>query len=321
MRTTVFTQLCLLLLLCTSARAQNVDWNSFAAAAETKASTPKELAEKITEGLTTDIDKAAVIFYWVTQNIAYDTKLYGKIATGKKSKPKSYSPAEVAQIYEERVTGTMKNRKGVCDGYSRLYQRLANLSGLECELVAGYARGNIMAPGSLGIGHAWNAVKIDDEWQLVDCTWGAGVVNDKMKYVPKFTPAYFMTRPESMSYNHYPNEPKWQLLEAPVNQEVYLERTAIGGGFLRYGLYDLSHREYRLETKRRKPLVIGFNSTTVPEELLCVNYTSRQQIPCTVSKKDNHISINLPGSSVNNMVLGIVTPDKELLLSYRVVGK
>lgn len=321
MRFNTLIQLCLLLLLCTSARAQNTDWNRFAAVAEIKASTPKELAEKITEGFTTDKDKAAAIFYWVTQNIAYDTKLYGKIASSKKSKPQTYSPAEVERIYEERVTGTLKSRKGVCDGYSRLYQRLAKLSGLECELVVGHARGDIMAPGSLGIGHAWNAVKVDGQWQLVDCTWGAGVVNAKMKYVPKFTPAYFMTRPESMSYNHYPNEPKWQLLEAPVNQEMYLERTAVGGGFLRYGLHDLSHREYRLETKRRKPLTIGFTSATVPEELLCVNYTSRQQIPCTVSKEDDRISVILPGSSVNNMVLGIVTSEKELLLSYRVVGK
>lgn len=321
MRFTLLPQLCLLLLLCTSARAQNIDWNRYAAIAEIKATTPAELAEKVTADFTTDKDKAAALYYWVTQNIAYDTKLYGQVTSRKNSKPKAYTPAQVEQIYEERITNTLKNNRGVCEGYSRLYQRLAELSGLECELVTGNARGDIMMPGSLGIGHAWNAVKIDGKWQLLDCTWGAGTVNEKMKFVHKFRPAYFMTPPVSLSYNHYPKEEKWQLLEEPISQEVYLDRAAIGGGFLAYGLYDLSHHNYRLETKRRKPLTIEFTSAAAPETLVCVNYTTRLQIPCSVSKTNDRFSVNLPATSVNNMVLGILTAEKELLLSYRVVGK
>ncbi len=321
MRTKALTSLCFLFLLCTCARAQSIDWDRFAAVTDIRATTPQELADKVTVGFTTDQDKAAALYYWMTQNVAYDTKLYGQIAGRKNSKPKAYTPAEVEKIYEERVTNTLKRRKGVCEGYSRLYQRLAQLSGLECEMIAGNARGDIMMPGSLGIGHAWNAVKIDGKWELLDCTWGAGTVNEKMKFVRRFKPAYFMTRPESMSYNHFPKEEEWQLLEEPVGQEVYLERAAIGGGFITYGLYDLSHQNYRLETPRRKPLTIGFTSATAPETLYCVNFTSRKQIPCSVSKTEDHVSVNLPGTSVSNMVLGIVDEERELLLSYRVVGK
>jgi hypothetical protein len=36
---------------------------------------------------------------------------------------------------------------------------------------------------------------------------------------------------------------------------------------------------------------------------------------------DDRISVNLPGTSANSMVLGIITSEKVLLLSYRVVGK
>ena len=321
MNTKPFAQLCFLFFLCTSVSAQNVDWSRYSEIAKIQAATPEELAPKVTAGFTTDKDKAAALFYWITQNIAYDTKLYGQIAGRKKSKPKSYTPAEIEEIYEQRVLNTLRRGKGVCEGYSRLYQRLARLSGLECELIAGNARGNVMVPGSLGIGHAWNAVKIDGAWELLDCTWGAGTVNEKMKYVPRFRPAYFMTPPESLSYNHFPKEAKWQLLPEPVSQEVYLERAAIGGGFLAYGLHDLSHPTYRLETPRRQPLTVGFTSHTSPDQLFCVNYTTRLQIPCSVSKEADRVSVNLPASSVKNMVLGIVTMNQELLLSYRVVTK
>lgn len=321
MKTKALAPLCLLLLLCTCGRAQNIDWNRFVPVVDIQATTPQDLADEVTAGFTTDKDKAAALYYWMTQNVAYDTKLYGQVAGRKNSKPKSYTPAEVKAIYEQRVLNTLKRRKGVCEGYSRLYQRLAELAGLECELITGNARGDIMMPGSLGIGHAWNAVKIDGKWELLDCTWGAGTVNGKMKFVPKFKSAYFMTRPESLSYNHFPKDPKWQLLEEPISQEIYLERAAIGGGFLTYGLYDLSHRNYRLETPRRKPLTIGFTSATAPEVLYCVNYTTRMQIPCSVSKEDDRVAVELPGTSVKNMVLGIVTAEQELLLSYRLVGK
>ncbi|TXF90821.1 hypothetical protein FUA23_05110 [Neolewinella aurantiaca] len=321
MKSTTLAFLGLLLFLCTSVSAQTIDWNRFAAVAEIKASTPEDLADKITSTFSTEQDIAAAIYYWMTQNVAYDTNLYGQVMGRKNSKPKSYTPAEVKEIYEQRVLNTLKRRKGVCEGYSRLYQRVANLAGLECEMVTGYARGDVMVPGSMGIGHAWNAVKIDGEWQLLDCTWGAGAVNDKMKFVRNFRPSYFMTPPGSLGYNHFPQDSKWQLLEEPVSEEVYLRRAAIGSGFFTHGLYDLSHADYLLETPKKEPLTIAFAVDSAPETLYCVNYTTRMQIPCSVSKTADRVSVELPAASVKNMVLGIVSPEQDLLLSYRVVRK
>jgi uncharacterized protein (TIGR03000 family) len=39
--------------------------------------------------------------------------------------------------------------------------------------------------------HAWNAVKLDGEWHLVDATWGAGGIKDK-QFVKKFKDYYFL---------------------------------------------------------------------------------------------------------------------------------
>ncbi len=51
--------------------------------------------------------------------------------------------------------------KGVCDSYSKLYDRLLKRAGFECFRVTG---GN----------HAWNAVKINGIWCQIDATWDDG---------------------------------------------------------------------------------------------------------------------------------------------------
>ncbi|KAH3755436.1 hypothetical protein DPMN_190132 [Dreissena polymorpha] len=52
--------------------------------------------------------------------------------------------------------------------------------------------------------HAWNSVYIDNDWFLVDVTWGAGFVKSKeRKYVPRFTNAYFLTDPEVLITEHF----------------------------------------------------------------------------------------------------------------------
>ena len=72
-------------------------------------------------------------------------------------------------------------RTGVCEGYARLMVALGKAAGLEVAYITGYVRdpeqrfdgdpwGNDQAVLE-GYRHAWNGVKIDDRWYLVDTTW------------------------------------------------------------------------------------------------------------------------------------------------------
>ena len=60
--------------------------------------------------------------------------------------------------------GFLTGKKGICTGYSRTFQLLMTLSGIECVLVPGTAHGG-------SDDHAWNLVKLDGEWYAVDTTW------------------------------------------------------------------------------------------------------------------------------------------------------
>lgn len=56
--------------------------------------------------------------------------------------------------------GLFYNGEAVCAGYSLAYSYLLNQAGVPCEYVA-----------SDDMQHAWNKVKIGDNWYNVDCTW------------------------------------------------------------------------------------------------------------------------------------------------------
>src|SRR5262249_35212157 len=80
----------------------------------------------------------------------------------------------------------------------------------------GYQPGQEIAKSN----HAWNAVRIDGHWHLVDATWGAGSVGDK-KFLKRYRDYYFLTPPEQLIFSHFPDDVRWQLLEPPVTQAEF----------------------------------------------------------------------------------------------------
>ncbi len=58
--------------------------------------------------------------------------------------------------------GALLNGKCVCAGYAAAFKLLATEAGLESIVVTGFLDGDLA--------HAWNKVKIDGEWQIVDVT-------------------------------------------------------------------------------------------------------------------------------------------------------
>ncbi len=72
----------------------------------------------------------------------------------------------------------LESGKGVCGAYSALFQMMAKESGLESKVVVGtsYSYNNW---GS----HAWNIVKVNDEWYHVDTTWNDVANNGNYGYL------------------------------------------------------------------------------------------------------------------------------------------
>lgn len=58
--------------------------------------------------------------------------------------------------------GVLLNKTGVCSSYAGAFKLLAQKAGLECVVVTGNLDGELP--------HAWNKIKIDGEWRIVDST-------------------------------------------------------------------------------------------------------------------------------------------------------
>lgn len=68
------------------------------------------------------------------------------------------------------ATGVLIDKKGVCASYAQAFKALADAAGLESVYVTGVAVRS-------GEGHAWNKVKVDGAWRVVDPTWNDGSGN------------------------------------------------------------------------------------------------------------------------------------------------
>jgi hypothetical protein len=58
--------------------------------------------------------------------------------------------------------GTMVEGHAVCDGYAEAFFLMMTCLGIDSDIVVGTASGEL---------HAWNQVKLDNEWYNVDVTW------------------------------------------------------------------------------------------------------------------------------------------------------
>lgn len=170
-----------------------------------------DLAGYLIKSAQNDFEKARAIYTWIATHIQYDQDRYNKNDLSIYAK---INIGEDALLY----------RKSICAGFAQFFQALAEYAGLECEVIEGYAR----RPQDIGtsfakINHAWNAVKLQDKWYLLDVTWG---VVDSIRTVNNLydNPAfefYFLTDPDKFVFTHFPKNTKWLLSSESIDKRTF----------------------------------------------------------------------------------------------------
>ncbi|MEI6427000.1 MAG: transglutaminase domain-containing protein [Pseudanabaena sp. ELA607] len=197
-----------------------------------------ELANFFKQYAKTDAEKARIIYTWIARNIAYDAPAF------QKRQNSYYSPEEVLQ-----------HRLAVCAGYANLYQALGKAMGLEVVTVQGFAKGvDADESTSERPNHAWNAVKIDGSWYLVDVTWGAGSLHNG-RFQRQFKPIYFATQPSQLIYTHRPQLDLWQMLREPYDRSRFLALPRLTPEFFRLGLALVDANQYRLRANTGRAMI------------------------------------------------------------------
>lgn len=126
----------------------------------------KDVLREIVDDEMTDLEKARAIHDFLVMKVVYDGALLNLVDEGA-------SPEVIATYDGFYLEGVFNNKKAVCDGISKAFAALANMEGIRCVTVEGYAADN-----PTGLGHAWNKVYLDGDWYIVDATSDGTVVGE-----------------------------------------------------------------------------------------------------------------------------------------------
>ncbi|KAI8607506.1 hypothetical protein BC830DRAFT_1086891, partial [Chytriomyces sp. MP71] len=162
------------------------------------------------------IDRIRALFCWIANNVEYDY-------TGFISNRRSPQDAD----------SVLRSRSSVCEGYANLFLALCHAAShhghqIEVVKISGAARGAGFQPGDAVINldaHAWNAVRVNDEWRFIECTWAAGSVNPAEGYVKEYSPQpYFLVYPAHFIETHIPKQDvAHQFLAHPLTHKEWAQ--------------------------------------------------------------------------------------------------
>lgn len=103
----------------------------------------------------TDYEKVLSIYDYIAYNTVYDYNILYKSS----EQGSSFNATVYNCFYLE---GVFDDNLAVCDGFSKAFDIMCEMEGIECARISGSTSGG---------GHAWNKVKLDGNWYGVDITW------------------------------------------------------------------------------------------------------------------------------------------------------
>jgi len=185
----------------------------------------KKLALALTEGLSSDSSRIYAIHYWITHHIKYDVKKFRAF---------NYEHLSTKKI--------LRRRKCTCVGYSDLLDELCSYSGLKSVSVPGYVKSQYVDLGDKCYleSHVWNAVYVNEKWELIDPTWDAGYISNrktsafrilmhkisfklvksskvKMHFVKSPSEVFYLKPGKYFISTHLPINPMWQNLPSTIS--------------------------------------------------------------------------------------------------------
>ena len=187
----------------------------------------KALAHHLCDSLDTDYEKVNAIYNWITYNISYDVKSIHN-----------------AKLRADKPNQVLKRKKTICGGYADLLTAMCTEMGIKAQTIEGYYKDWKFDEGDKFFkpNHAWNAVMINNKWEYLDATAGAGFTSlepnwfqkllgkinkkkmytaRKSKFVQYYDPAYFMQDIKESRLDRLSADPLWQLADSTMPLNIF----------------------------------------------------------------------------------------------------
>ena len=253
-----------LLLLSTFTNAQNYKGVDVIVNSYPNFSNAKDLADKIKKDFTSENDMVRAGFYWISKNIRYNLEEYYNPT--RKGYSFSYFTEEEKQqklqkIKDDLVANTFKFKKGICEEYAQSLKKIYDLLEIESEVIKGNVRNNVSEIGKIkfSTNHAWNIVKLNNKWIILDATWAAGYIYNG-KWKKDFDDYYYDIPKEKIFKTHLPEDAVWVLRFGRITKEEFYFQPIYKRGILKSNVELLKPNNGIIYAKSSEDIVLKFKN-------------------------------------------------------------
>jgi transglutaminase/protease-like cytokinesis protein 3 len=267
-------------------------------APESAAKNLNTLSDYLTSPARTDLAKARSVYAWITAHVRYDESAF----SGQR-----YS-SEVD--YANRV---LRSRKAVCTGFSLLFKHLLGKTGIPVVTIKGYSRTNDSEAGQpiQRVDHEWNAVNLDGDWYLLDIAWAQTTAKPDPNGDLRPNDFFFLTEPLAFAANHFPTDPRWQLLNPTVSKTQFDQFPKVYDAYFRLGFDPEFPKTGLLRTGDALTLSLQ-NDKDI--EFMCSigrqGGSTATHLPVTIRRSGNTYQLTVPISQRGNSTLYIFAKSK-----------
>jgi hypothetical protein len=242
---------------------------------------------------------------YVADRLTYDTE-----------SPEGKAPAQDAET-------VFKRRTAISGGYANLLSALGQAIGIDIPAISGTSR--IPQSDLDGTAHAWNAVRLQNQWQLIDVTWDS-VYLEGRNALKRYRTDYLFTPASLFAYSHFPDDAAWQLLDGPIDRGEFLRQPVLSPAFFSQDLALVSPQRsvtdlpsakgdaiVILENPRNRWLQLGYSSLNTWRVQPCGSPQTDGTLQCQLPKAGNYNLHVLAGDDRRGLLQDVA----QVRVSYR----
>lgn len=198
-----------------------------------------------------DVQRLRAIFTWVSEKVAWEEDFEGEV-----------NSRRVVQM-----------KRGCAEEVAVLVMEMCMAMGIHAEVVRGYLK----IPGEPAVydssprpNHWWNAVIVDNEWRIIDCSLASPTNPKRGQYssagAQVADTGWFLARPMEICYTHIPMLPQQQHICPPVAPDILLALPCACPPYFRNGIQMI---DYDTSLTRLENLEIVHIQLVVPSDIEC----------------------------------------------------